>query len=102
MRSEVIRVGGSMMMGKLVLVLSAMLFFSAVAHAETPRVSRLQPGKHHSRHKTFAESVLGGRATASPRPPRRTDGLPTGRSYFGNRYYGNFNNRFFGPQYGYF
>jgi hypothetical protein len=28
--------------------------------------------------------------------------LPSGRSYYQGRYYGNFNNRFYGPQYGYF
>lgn len=29
-------------------------------------------------------------------------GLPLGRRYYNGRYYGNFNNRFYGPQYGYF
>ena len=29
-------------------------------------------------------------------------GVPAGRTYYNNRYYGNFNNRFYGPQYGYF
>ena len=29
-------------------------------------------------------------------------GLPTGRRYFQGRYFGNYNNRFYGPQYGYF
>lgn len=28
--------------------------------------------------------------------------LPSGRSYYEGRYYGNYNNRFYGPQYGYF
>lgn len=28
--------------------------------------------------------------------------LPSGRTYYRGRYYGNFNNRFYGPQYGYF
>ncbi len=28
--------------------------------------------------------------------------LPGGRSYYQGRYFGNFNNRFYGPQYGYF
>lgn len=31
------------------------------------------------------------------RPP-----LPQGRRYYQGRYFGNFNNRFYGPQYGYF
>lgn len=29
-------------------------------------------------------------------------GLPRGRRYYNNRYFGNFNNRYYGPQYGYF
>ena len=28
--------------------------------------------------------------------------LPRGRAFYNNRYFGNFNNRFYGPQYGYF
>jgi hypothetical protein len=41
-----------------------------------------------------------GRAQYSSRTgPRR---LPTSRTYYNGHYYGNFNNRFYGPQYGYF
>jgi hypothetical protein len=28
--------------------------------------------------------------------------LPAGRRYYNGRYFGNFNNRYYGPQYGYF
>jgi hypothetical protein len=28
--------------------------------------------------------------------------LPQGRRYYNGRYFGNFNNRYYGPQYGYF
>lgn len=35
-------------------------------------------------------------------PVQRSGGLPVGRTYYGGRYFGNFNNRFYGPQYGYF
>ena len=28
--------------------------------------------------------------------------LPRGRNYYQGRYFGNYNNRFYGPQYGYF
>ncbi len=28
--------------------------------------------------------------------------LPAGRTYYRGRYFGNYNNRFYGPQYGYF
>lgn len=31
-----------------------------------------------------------------------TPGLPRGRRYFGGRYFGQFNNRYYGPQYGNF
>ena len=31
-----------------------------------------------------------------------TPGLPSGRLYLGGRYFGQFNNRFYGPQYGNF
>jgi hypothetical protein len=29
-------------------------------------------------------------------------GLPQGRRYYNGRYFGNLNNRYYGPQYGYF
>ena len=44
----------------------------------------------------------------SPLPPNsienrpRTTPFPRGRVYQGDRYFGNFNNRYYGPQYGYF
>jgi hypothetical protein len=41
-----------------------------------------------------------------PPPPAagggRNYGLPRGRRYYNGRYFGPFNNRFVGPQYGYF
>jgi|GEM_PF-3069560 len=33
---------------------------------------------------------------------QRSVGLPVGRRYFGGRYFGQFNNRYYGPQYGNF
>jgi len=38
----------------------------------------------------------------TPASFRGTGVPPFGRRYYGNRYFGNFNNRFYGPQYGYF
>jgi len=35
-------------------------------------------------------------------PGQRGVGLPVGRRYFGGRYFGQFNNRYYGPQYGNF
>ena len=45
-----------------------------------------------------------GRSGSSEMDRSRTlpNGLPRGRAYYNGRYYGNFNNRFYGPQYGYF
>ncbi len=37
-----------------------------------------------------------------PTDPTTLPGLPRGRRYYGGRYFGSFNNRFYGPQYGYF
>jgi len=34
--------------------------------------------------------------------PGSPGNLPAGRRYYGGRYFGNFNNRIYGPQYGYF
>jgi hypothetical protein len=34
--------------------------------------------------------------------PGFVPGLPRGRRYYGGRYFGSFNNRFYSPQYGYF
>ena len=43
------------------------------------------------------------RPTSSTRSNyRRPTELPKGRVYRYGRYFGNFNNRFYGPQYGYF
>ncbi len=53
----------------------------------------------------------GGSATASPpggmpsssgTNAAGTRGLPRGRRYYNGRYFGDFNNRFYSPQYGYF
>lgn len=44
-----------------------------------------------------ARGATGGRTDAYGRP-----GLPRGQVYYGGRYFGSFNNRFYGPQYGYF
>src|SRR4028118_338820 len=34
--------------------------------------------------------------------PASAPGLPRGRRYYGGRYFGSFNNRFYGPHYGFF
>ena len=43
------------------------------------------------------------RAPASNRySPEANSGLPQGRRYYNGRYFGTINNRYYGPQYGYF
>ncbi|GAA5509579.1 hypothetical protein [Novipirellula caenicola] len=49
---------------------------------------------------TSSRSMMGGYPTRNLNS--RATRLPSGRSYYQGRYYGNFNNRFYGPQYGYF
>lgn len=43
-----------------------------------------------------------GQSPGAPSGFRGLTSLPRGRAYYNNRYFGNFNNRFYGPQYGYF
>ena len=52
---------------------------------------------------TWSMNGFRGRAggVMSPLAPR-TMGLPVGRPYYGHRYFGNYNNRWYGPQYGHF
>lgn len=51
-----------------------------------------------------ARNVRGSGASSSVQSESRgsTSRLPSGRNYYQGQYYGNFNNRFYGPQYGYF
>lgn len=55
--------------------------------APTPRPQYRLPSRNQSQSRTLYRS---------------RSRLPSGRSYYQGRYYGNFNNRFYGPQYGYF
>jgi hypothetical protein len=43
-----------------------------------------------------------GSTAGSTTNPAGTTGLPRGRRYYNGRYFGDFNNRFYSPQYGYF
>ena len=44
----------------------------------------------------------GGFEAPSQFNPYTPYGLPRGRVYYGGRFFGGFNNRYYGPQYGYF
>lgn len=50
-----------------------------------------------SRSTPSVSRTYGGAASGAAR-----NRLPAGRSYYQGRYYGHLNNRFYGPQYGYF
>ena len=94
------------MLRTLILVAGLSIVFCGATQAGNPAVRQRQTSQsrsiYQSGHETWLQSVIGRPAVANPRPMQRTIGLPTGRAYYGNRYYGNFNNRYFGPQYGYF
>ncbi len=64
---------------------------SSQSHAITQRANGIysQPGTNVSRFRTGSGGASANR-------------LPAGRSYYQGRYFGNLNNRFYGPQYGYF
>ncbi|MEQ8667681.1 MAG: hypothetical protein RIC12_00825 [Pirellulales bacterium] len=42
------------------------------------------------------------RTTPQTNSSYNRDNMPRGRRYIDGRYYGNYNNRYYGPQYGYF
>ena len=47
-------------------------------------------------------SGASGNDAGNPAVSPNERGLPRGRHYYGGRYFGSFNNRYYGPQYGYF
>lgn len=63
----------------------------SVAGTEEVRVSQAH------RYRSYSNGGGYGRGARSMR-----GGVPGGRTYYNGRYYGNYNNRFYGPQYGYF
>ena len=60
------------------------------------RAKKVRVSQGH-RYRTNSHGASYGRGARSMR-----GGLPGGRTYYNGRYYGNYNNRFYGPQYGYF
>ena len=63
--------------------------------------SRLTPHARQTQDDGSAPTFRGQTPRATPGFSGPTS-LPRGRAYYNNRYFGNFNNRFYGPQYGYF
>ncbi|EMI20345.1 secreted protein [Rhodopirellula maiorica SM1] len=84
------------------------LFFASAGEAQAEGLfSRLRAANHRSSISTQPwSSPANSRSWTGDYRTRnlnsRATRLPSGRSYYQGRYYGNFNNRFYGPQYGYF
>lgn len=93
------------------LLLGCAVFLSAgAAAAAEPAVLMLEPipcgeceGAYEPVHRPWWRRILAPSRfeQESGYGPRRGQ-LPRGRRYLNGRYFGNFNNRFYGPQYGYF
>ena len=90
-------------------LLMAMTLMTSDATADGPRVRFFQNRTAESPNRTSTQperSALRLRTneTMSQTPSASTGAgkLPAGRNYYQGRYYGSFNNRFYGPQYGYF
>lgn len=62
--------------------------------------ARWRPQPAISASQRTSRNALPAYSTRNLQPARTR--LPAGRSYYQGRYYGNLNNRFYGPQYGYF
>ena len=87
------------------LLLAACLCFAmSRAQAEdrqNPLAERTDPHCPLNQVSRQSPTVRGQSPFVSPGAGRPV-ALPRGRAYYNNRYFGNFNNRFYGPQYGYF
>ncbi|GAA4460804.1 hypothetical protein [Novipirellula rosea] len=89
------------------LICTSLLFASAGEVQAEGLFSRLRSANQRSSMSTQGWfSPSNSRSMMGSYPTRnlnsRATRLPSGRSYYQGRYYGNFNNRFYGPQYGYF
>lgn len=91
-------------------VISSVLLMTNVAMADGPRLRLFQKRSIESAPQVSTQNdhqariVRSTGASSSVKPASRTSTgrLPSGRNYYQGQYYGNFNNRFYGPQYGYF
>ena len=91
-------------------LLSSVVLMSNVATADGPRLRLFQKrsvetSPHVSTQNDLTTSIVrSSDASAAIQPTSRASRgkLPSGRNYYQGKYYGNFNNRFYGPQYGYF
>ena len=90
-------------------MLGCVLFVIGLSSGESAQASdwvrRLFDGNRMSCPDTESQWSPSQQATPQRQGPSQSldpKFLPRGRAYYGNRYFGNFNNRYYGPQYGYF
>lgn len=84
-----------MMFGSVGCCLAESSQYSTTQHAPRAAIGLTQVAWH-------SNTCYGNRYQRGRSADGRTSGLPGGRRYYNGRYFGNFNNRFYGPQYGYF
>ena len=99
---------------KYLVLFGAFILFSGLACAQSPARGpvcncAVYAGPHYHLTAQTAPATrqqgLFGRGTNRATNPSLSPnemGLPRGRRYYGGRYFGSFNDRFYGPQYGYF
>lgn len=80
---------------------------ASTAGAQTPACACGRP--HHTNATTRVVRPFGPSSTRRdaftpirPTDPYGRPALPRGRNYYGGRFFGSFDNRLYGPQYGYF
>ncbi len=91
-------------------LISSAAIMSEVAKADGPRLRLFQKRSVESAPRVSPQNErsarigrdTGAQSTVQPSSGGLIGKLPSGRNYYQGQYYGNFNNRFYGPQYGYF
>ncbi len=94
----------------LLCLISSVALMTEVAKADGPRLRLFQKTSVESAPRVSRQNersdrivrVTGVQSAVQPSSGGLIGKLPSGRNYYQGQYYGNFNNRFYGPQYGYF
>ncbi|MDZ4848679.1 MAG: hypothetical protein SGI77_05250 [Pirellulaceae bacterium] len=96
------------MLKKVLIAFIALLFMSefSLVGAQEGRSVRVFQGPIQPRVFQSSQRGYSAAPATSPAPQgssrSTSSGLPTGRTFYQGRYYGNPGNRYYGPQYGYF
>jgi hypothetical protein len=83
-------------------------FVASTAGAQTPACACGHPHQHYGATTRVARPFAPGPSQRNaftpirPTDPYGRPALPRGRNYYGGRFFGSFDNRLYGPQYGYF